>query len=387
MQLRTRINCKMADNSSAHTDSQAESNFLYSPGVTSEVAHEVELSEEREQSRTGRKRQRNPNNWKIKHVKRPGLRKNSPLIVISGEMECCKKKCLQNFSVSHLEKVRSEFQGLFYESQNTYLHGLLHRRQTKKTSGHARKTNPSTSSGGKRLGRPPAEESQFSFEYTIRNENGINVHVCQKAFCSVHGFGPKRLQVLRRKVQSSHGGPEPDKRGRHGCHPKVGEDLKQHIREHIKSYPTRHSHYSRKDNSERVYLSGELSIARLYREFLEKHDPEYMQLEEDNRQRMMRHEPVEELRKPLVSEHMYHDIFVTEFNIHFGYPRSDSCSTCDGLKVQIEAATEADKPPLQTTLQQHHQLAEEGYQAFRYDRELSKKSWANNRSDYSSSSS
>ena len=190
----------------------------------------------------------------------------------------------------------------------------------------------------------------------------------------MHGFGPKRLQVLRRKVQSGHGGLEPDKRGKHGCHPKVGEDLKQLIREHIKSYPTRHSHYSRKDNSELVYLSTELSIARLYHEFLEKHDPEYLQLKEKNQQHIMHHEPVEELRKPLVSEHMYHDIFVTEFNIYFGYPRSDSCSTCDDQAVQIEAATEAEKPLLQSTLQQHQQLAEEGYQAFRYDRELSKKS-------------
>ena len=151
---------------------------------------------------------------------------NLPLVVILSEMECCKKKCLQKFRMLHLEEVKSEFRGLYYESQNTYLHGLLHHCQTKKTSGHARKTHPSTSPNGKRLGRPPAEKSQFSFEYTIRNENGINVYVCQKAFCSVHGFGPKRLHVLRRKVQSGHGGPKPNKRGKHGCHLKV-EDLKQ----------------------------------------------------------------------------------------------------------------------------------------------------------------
>lgn len=78
-----------------------------------------------------------------------------------------------------------------------------------------RKANSSFGSGGKKLGRPPAEESQFSFEYTIQNENGIKVPVCQKAFCSVHGFGPKRLQVLRRKVQSGHGQLEPDKQGKH----------------------------------------------------------------------------------------------------------------------------------------------------------------------------
>ena len=95
---------------------------------------------------------------------------------------------------------------------------------------------------------------------------------------------------------------------------------------------------------------------------------------------------LEELRKPLVSEHMYHDIFVTELNIHFRYPCSDSCSTCGGLAVQIKAATEAEKPLLQSTLQ-HQQLAKEGYQAFRYDREPSKKSWASNQSDHTSSSS
>lgn len=151
-----------------------------------------------------------------------------------------------------------------------------------------------------------------------------------------------------------------------------------------------YSHYSRKDNSERVYLSAELSIARLYHEFLEKNDPEYLQLIKKTTNYILQHELVEELRKPpLVSEHMYHDIFVTEFNIHFGYPRSDSCSTCDGLALQIEAAMEAEKPVLQTALQQYQQLAQEGYQAFRHDRELTKKLWAlsSNESDHVDASS
>ena len=38
---------------------------------------------------------------------------------------------------------------------------------------------------------------------------------------------------------------------------------------------------------------------------------------------------VQKLRKPL-------DIFVEEYNIHFGYPRTDRCSTCDSLAIQIE---------------------------------------------------
>ena len=52
--------------------------------------------------------------------------------------------------------------------------------------------------------------------YNIRDPHGVNVQVCQKAFCSIHGFGPKRLQVLRRKMEESCGSSvEPDKRGKH----------------------------------------------------------------------------------------------------------------------------------------------------------------------------
>ena len=48
---------------------------------------------------------------------------------------------------------------------------------------------------------------------------------------------------------------------------------------------------------------------------------------EENRQRVIDHQPVQKLPKPLATEHFYHDIFVTEFNICFGYPRSDTCDS------------------------------------------------------------
>ena len=345
-------------------------NFLYSP----EVAEETEVSKENEISRKERKRKLNPENLGKKHVKRPGLRRNSPSVTITDQMECCKKKCLQTISISRLQKIRSNFESLMYEEQNIYLNGLLHRRETKKSSGHPRKCNPSTSSNGKRVGRPPAEDSMFSFNYSLRNDKGVDIRVCQKSFCNVHGFSPKRLLILRRKLGT--GELQPDRRGKHGNHQSVDEEAKDLVRNHIETYPTRRSHYSRKDNMERVYLPPELSIARLHNEFLKKYDPEYIQLKEENRKHLIANEPVPKLRKPLVTEHMYHDIFVTEFNIHFGYPRTDSCSTCDNLTVQIEASggrPAADE--LQKTLQAHQQLAQEGYSAFKYDRELSNKTW------------
>lgn len=108
---------------------------------------------------------------------------------------------------------------------------------------------------------------------------------------------------------------------------------------------------------------------------MEKHDPEYLQLVEENRCHVISHEPIELLRKPLVSEHLYHDIFVKEFSIHFGYPRTDSCSTHDTLHIAIEAATDTQRPLLEKQLKEHQQLAKDGYRTFQYDQEFSKQSW------------
>ena len=204
---------------------------------------------------------------------------------------------------------------------------LLHCYETKQSKGNKRKSSPKLTGKGKRLGRPPAEDSKFSFSYTLRNDRGLNVKVCQKAFCAVHGLGLKCLQVLGCKIQGASEMSDVawDKRGKHSNHYKIDEDIRQFVQEHILSFPSRGSHYSRQDNSNCLYLSAGLSIAWMYHDsFLEIHDPEYLKLEKESKCKKWCHELDQDqvsLWKPLVSEHFYHDIFVTEFNIHFGYPR------------------------------------------------------------------
>ena len=73
--------------------------------------------------------------------------------------------------------------------------------------------------------------SKFSFKYTLRDEHNVNVCVCQKGFCHVLGFGPKRIQVLRKKLNA--GEVQPDQRGKHGNHQSISEDTKEKIRAHI----------------------------------------------------------------------------------------------------------------------------------------------------------
>ena len=38
-----------------------------------------------------------------------------------------------------------------------------------------------------------------------------------------------------------------------------------------------------------------------------------------------------------VSYRSYLQIFNTKYNIAFGYPRSDTCSTCDSTKIELQA--------------------------------------------------
>lgn len=112
--------------------------------------------------------------------------------------------------------------------------------------------------------------------------------------------------------------------------------------------------------------------------FLAKHDPDYVAFVERRREALISHQATEEEeRKPIVTERYYHDVFVNEFNIHFGYPRSDTCDTCDSLKIKIEAAeTEEEKGKLDKQLQHHLKLAEESYASLRKDCEKCRESWS-----------
>ena len=194
----------------------------------------------------GRKRVRNPSSWKKKHVKKRGLRQNAPKVTIDVivEKRCCKKVCVQQFTTKHLASLRQHFGTMTYDEQNLYLTGLMIRKETKKSVGHKQKSNPVIGKNGKKVGRPPAEESHFSVEYQIRNQKGHNQRVCQKVFLLIHGFGKCRIEFLRKKMPVGSAVPEADRRGKHSNRPcKVSEELHQKIRDHIMSFPAQQSHY------------------------------------------------------------------------------------------------------------------------------------------------
>ncbi|GFN92170.1 hypothetical protein PoB_001867600 [Plakobranchus ocellatus] len=97
----------------------------------------------------------------------------------------------------------------------------------------------------------PVPWSNNVFSYFI-SVGGQEHELCMSAFMSVHSIGKKRLTRL--KQSKNHPTPPLDQRGLHGKQPCTPEDLKIKIRQHIRSFPTITSHYSRQINPNKRYL-------------------------------------------------------------------------------------------------------------------------------------
>ena len=76
--------------------------------------------------------------------------------------------------------------------------------------------------------------------------------------------------------------------------------------------------------------------------------------------------------KPLVSYEYYIQYFNENFNISFGYLRTDTCSMCEQLEVQLDAASDAIKVSVRQQKEDHLRKAETFYSSFRTDTRLAK---------------
>ena len=129
-------------------------------------------------------------------------------------------------------------------------------------------------------------------------QNGsISERVCKTAFLSIFGISNGRLNRALQAQASNGGLPHTDQRGRHEPPNKTSPEKLQLVKEHMESFPVYESHYSRKDNPCRKYLSPMLSIAMMHQLFKEF---------------------CSDKGKEPVSEWKYREIFNTCFNFTFG---------------------------------------------------------------------
>ncbi|GFO01206.1 hypothetical protein PoB_002771100 [Plakobranchus ocellatus] len=107
------------------------------------------------------------------------------------------------------------------------------------------------------------------------------------------------------------GFPPKDGRGKHTNRPhRVNDDQRERIQNHISSFRGRLSHYSR-HKTRKLYLPSELNIMKMFTLYQEKYSDDS-------------------------SYDTYRNIFNGEFNISFGYPRTDTCANCDEFVARLK---------------------------------------------------
>ena len=226
----------------------------------------------------------------------------------------CRCKCYTSFTENEKLEIFHSFNRLKnHETQNLYLRGCVNIIRTDVVRRRPRNEGA-------------VERKSFSYSVTV---GGKTTKVCQAAFLGLHGIKRSRLQKKVLNFSDEIG----DKRGKHDNHVQVEATVKENIRKHIKNFPARESHYSRSKGVHRKYLDASLNVAKMHR----------LYLSEDS--------------NPRCTYSLYHDIFNHEYNITFGYPRSDICCTCEKQQVLIRAAelerNEAEVKKLKTEHELH----------------------------------
>lgn len=221
---------------------------------------------------------------------------------LGPDCKCLRLECFKNISLSERQDIISKFNLVSsHEKQSMYLCGLIlccpvvHHRPKKSEA--------------------EADFHTFSYTYkvrVVRNDQVVEIPVCYKAFLSLHGITAKRVQNLQKSLKTTGIAPL-DMRGKHSSKPnKIPDDIVASVIDHIKSFKTRNSHYGLA-KSKKQYLPEELNVTKMFSLYKIAYPNNKVSLEK------------------------YRQIFNSNFNLSFGYPRCDTCSTCDELTVNIES--------------------------------------------------
>lgn len=274
-----------------------------------------------------RKRKRNPDEWrrqKAANARQKGEAytnyKGKRIAAKSVEENLCPQKCRlkcnEKFTAANRKAIFSQFYKLDINAKNALLFGSI-------------KICPV-----KRMRKGAVKHKSATFKYVV-TVDGKQILVCKNAFASLFCIGKKKIDLLQQSIKGGLPTPNLDKRGQHKNRPhKIDVQVVEYVRQHIALFPAEESHYSRSKNINKKYLSPLLSISKMHKLYREK-------CALDNVADTF-----------YVKECTYRNVFVSEFNLSFGHPKSDTCSTCDAGEANAE----------------HVQNYQEAYESLKADR-------------------
>ncbi|KAL2098322.1 hypothetical protein ACEWY4_007529 [Coilia grayii] len=154
------------------------------------------------------------------------------------------------------------------------------------------------------------KKREVTNEYHLLSEHHpTKIPVCKATFCGVLGISKDRVTRVA-KYYAVNATARPEQRG--GAR-KVDEfeAKKQLVKEHIETFTCRASHYRRRGAPGRKYLPSDLSVKKMHKLFdQQNHD--------------------------LVSYSLYYSVFRHSFNLVFGHPATDACSSCAKFQFRVK---------------------------------------------------
>ncbi|XP_011689462.1 PREDICTED: uncharacterized protein LOC105450993 [Wasmannia auropunctata] len=243
------------------------------------------------------KRLKQPENWKV-NMKKSARLKGEEYIGVGGKIVPAKKMghpcvCRMHCADKINEKDREELHKAFWRTctwQQRKQYIALSVKESPKQRTRLRNNVQSE--------RSSARCRHVTFTYSLLL-NGEFIIVCKLMFLSTFAISEKFVRHVMEKKRMSPGGIiGPDQRGRHTPKTKKSEDVKERVREHIRSFPTEKS-TDPKNRSGRCYLDSNLNIAAMHKSYV------------------LKCKQVGVPESDIVKESYYREMFKTEFNLGF----------------------------------------------------------------------
>lgn len=138
----------------------------------------------------------------------------------------------------------------------------------------------------------------------------------QHDFSNIAGISKDRVQRIARHWLN-HGCARPERRGGAREKPELLL-IKNAIRNHISSFTCRASHYARRGEKGRKYLPSDMSVSKMHKMFKVQNNLQ-------------------------VTYSMYYSVFRYDFNLGFGHPATDVCSSCVQFKFRLKNPEKCDE--------------------------------------------
>lgn len=190
-----------------------------------------------------------------------------------------------------------------------------------------------------------SKKRMFNYEYNLQDSHGISQQVCRHFFVNCLQVTPTRINhALKTAIKNP---SAKESRGSSAPVNKTNETQKDQVKQFINSIPAYESHYGRKE-TQKKYLHHNLNIIKLYREYCSI--MEFRQLN-------------------AVSEHIFREIFNTEFNLCFKRRHTDTCKCCDEFDAKMSSSIvpENAKKEIEKQKKNHLDLVETTNRSFRED--------------------